>query len=1107
MPKLPFSQKLVLNQWLISLFGINPLEYGRPVDEKPFDRLVIDLRNAQEGIDSDGHHHFYHVLKDSGFFLYKRAGITEAELQSYEEDVVAHTAAINARRPQDRQIRWKYFQWLSLIFSEAYLDRYFRDRAALLADLNNFVTEFNARYSDYQPIAEYKEDDLNKVCLQNATGSGKTLLMHVNLKQFWFYAKKANMDGTINFPFLITPNSGLSAQHRNELAASGISGIPFTKGAGGELGEFLYTLEIQKIQKEDGPETFAVRNFGDNNLLFVDEGHAGLSGDEDATWMGYRAQLCEKGFSFEYSATFEQAVSGTSHEDEYAKAVLFDYSYKWFYKDGYGKDYQIYNIPKTFSTTEFVYLTGCLLKYYQQLRIYEERKVGFAGFNLEKPLWVFVGSTVSGVKRDKKTKRARFEGENVIAASDVAQILAFIGEFLSSETKATQTIADLLLKSGVQTGMLDANGNDFFEGAFEYLAQEMQGDTKKVAEFYKDILRRVFNGSAPGKLQVERLKGNSGEILLRAPLSEEQRPFGLINVGSPKELCDHLKTLPCLAENIVFAEDSDISDAIFQTVRESSSPINLLIGSKKFVEGWDCWRVSTLGLMHVGRSEGAQIIQLFGRGVRLKGWNWSLKRSNHSNAPVHPNWIQELELLNVFGIQADFMQRFKGYLESEGLPGNEKRHFEKIPLNVTYDFGKKLKVIRPKKKASDGKEYDFKRDAPVPSFEADIPNYIKDNKVVLDYYPRVQRISSEKQEGEVEKKNKAHFGTVQLGLVDWTELYLSIERFKRERTWYNLDVTENGLKNVLSSADWYELYIPEAFLRPTTFAGVRLVRDVAAELLKRYAEKLYRYSKQIFIEPRLEYRDLTEDDDNMPKTDEYIFSVDADDATLINQIQSLKKDLADKKDKLIVGYGVANAINFGVHLFQPLFRLKKQGKVEIVPLSLNESEFQFVVDLYNYTKAHKEEIQGKGQEIFLLRNLSRGKGMGFAEASNFHPDFILWVIQGEKQYITFVEPHGMMHEDAESDKVRFCNKIKGIEKRLGDANMILNSFILTPTPYNGITWMPRPLQTWIEEYKHILFLEEGGEKYLPKLFGMMEQVDMGAVSVDIAMGEKSSSNP
>jgi hypothetical protein len=72
-------------------------------------------------------------------------------------------------------------------------------------------------------------------------------------------------------------------------------------------------------------------------------------------------------------------------------------------------------------------------------------------------------------------------------------------------------------------------------------------------------------------------------------------------------------------------------------VKESSSPVNVLIGSKKFIEGWDCWRVSSLGLDARGpRSEGTQVIQLFGRGVRLKGHRWSLKRSNHLPDVVRP---------------------------------------------------------------------------------------------------------------------------------------------------------------------------------------------------------------------------------------------------------------------------------------------------------------------------------------------------------------------------------------------------------------------------------------------------------------------------------------
>lgn len=140
-----------------------------------------------------------------------------------------------------------------------------------------------------------------------------------------------------------------------------------------------------------------------------------------------------------------------------------------------------------------------------------------------------------------------------------------------------------------------------------------------------------------------------------------------------------------------------------------------------------------------GRSEGTQIIQLFGRGVRLKGFEWSLKRSGHSHAPIRPTFIEELETLNVFGIEADFMEKFREFLKKEGLPGNERRKIITIPLNVTYDFGKKLKILRPKRKASDGKEYDFKKDAPVPTV-GDIPDYLTHNTVVADWYPRIQAI-------------------------------------------------------------------------------------------------------------------------------------------------------------------------------------------------------------------------------------------------------------------------------------------------------------------------------------------------------------------------------
>jgi hypothetical protein len=52
--------------------------------------------------------------------------------------------------------------------------------------------------------------------------------------------------------------------------------------------------------------------------------------------------------------------------------VVFDYSYRMFYEDGFGKDYQILNLPG-YSKNAFDLYDSRLLKFYQQLRIYEEK--------------------------------------------------------------------------------------------------------------------------------------------------------------------------------------------------------------------------------------------------------------------------------------------------------------------------------------------------------------------------------------------------------------------------------------------------------------------------------------------------------------------------------------------------------------------------------------------------------------------------------------------------------------------------------------------------------------------------------------------------------------
>ena len=178
----------------------------------------------------------------------------------------------------------------------------------------------------------------------------------------------------------------------------------------------------------------------------------------------------------------------------------------------------------------------------------------------------------------------------------------------------------------------------------------------------------VFHCSVAGAhLHLDNLKGKDGEIGMRIGNGEY---FGIINVGDSGTLA---KKCEEVGLNVMSKEYTEKS--LFANINKPDSSLNILIGSKKFTEGWSSWRVSTMGLLNVGKSEGSQIIQLFGRGVRLKGYKFSLKRSSALDASLQPEskprFMYNLETLNIFGIKADYMEQFKQFLEDEGLPTND----------------------------------------------------------------------------------------------------------------------------------------------------------------------------------------------------------------------------------------------------------------------------------------------------------------------------------------------------------------------------------------------------------------------------------------------------
>ena len=624
---------------------------------------------------------------------------------------------------------------------------------------------------------------LNKLAFWSATGSGKTLIMHANILQYQHYIEKHGLRRDLNRIILLTPNEGLSIQHLEEFQATGIQAELFNKN-GRRLfaGRAVEIIDINKLRDEMGDKTVAVDAFESNNLVLVDEGHRGASAGETGSWMRFRNQLCDKGFSFEYSATFGQAVKGSAElTAQYAGCILFDYSYKYFYGDGFGKDYQILNLdPETQENYLELYLTACLLAFFQQQRLSSENEAACRPFNLEKPLWIFVGGKVTATLANRD-------------ASDIVEILLFLARFLGDRNKAIQRIRRILTE-----GVIAADGRDILGGRFTYL----NGSGLSSEQLYDAALAILFNAPGGGALHVGNLKSVTGEIALRVG---DNDPFGVINVGDDAKLCKL-----CEDHKSLVVGEWDFSGSLFHDINKDHSTVNLLIGSKKFTECWNSWRVSTMGLMNVGSTEGSQIIQLFGRGVRLKGFDNRLKRSGRTNVPeevVRPRHIGTLETLNIFGIKADYMAQFREFLEEEGLPGNDDRIEFFLPIIRNLD-SKKLKTIRLKKTINGvSTEFGdaFKKLGPVPSLKKPDPKvepatrYLQENQVVLNWYPKIQALKSTgaaggDQDGTPES---GYFTSHHIAFLDIDAIYFELQRFKAERAWHNLNLPREAVSELL----------------------------------------------------------------------------------------------------------------------------------------------------------------------------------------------------------------------------------------------------------------------------------------------------------------------
>lgn len=1035
-PQIGFESHLVLFRYFLGEIGVAELQ-----------TLGAKLNSVEfEGVDSSGNTHFFHYIAQVAKM--KGCSISQDQLREYDERICRYVRQVGNNRGG---IYLKYFQYVALLFTEMYLDRYFGDREAFCKSLNDYIQSESDRTLGALSIEPYTERTMNKLAYMCATGSGKTLIMHINILQYLFYmnrAKRLNSNIGINKIIVLAPNEGMSRQHLEELTLSDINANIFNKGDGGITSQDsdVMIIDMNKLKEEGKVKTVSVDSFERNNLVLVDEAHRGMT-SSDGVWYDYRTRLSEEGFAFEYSATFKQALNANSTKaadrkmwGEYGKSIIIDYSYKYFYGDGYGKDYRIYNLKAGVDEMHrHLYLVGCLMSFFQQVIFSKEKKTAIVPFNIENPLLIFVGNRVTATTSDAEL-------------SDVQEVLSFLDRFVRNKQESVKCINQVLRED---TGLVDKYGRDLFTHDFNTL-YDIYGNQINAADIYDAIMHEVFNSDSNSdepRLHIEAIKQVQGEIAMK--IGEYGDYFGVINIGETAKLIK-----ACSEMGIVAKSDEFISTSLFRSINDADSKVRILIGSRKFTEGWNSWRVSTMGLINFAKGEGSQAIQLFGRGVRLKGYGKRLKRSTRldDSSIKSPRGMQCVETLTIFGVKAQYMEDFKAFLEQEGAPTNDD--IIEVTLPVVSRFkdvkDKKLHVIKVKDGAN------FKRQArrlvlDVP--QDDFLRYLVRSKSVIDCRSKIQAIESS---GSLKLNIQAvetrfPLPTEALDVIDYYRIFDELEQYKNEKAYYNISIDRNKLKSILCVDGWYELIIPKEQLRIDSMLRLEYATDYAIMALKSYLDKFYKFERERWEAPLLEYKELTANDSNF--VDEYTFTVSPQNISdrtgkelesFIDDIRAILNEhsgLDEYQKQFNYNKGLC-LFDFRSHLYAPLVSLSKGvTNIQISPVSLNDDEKLFVDYLKDYTEQKAALLSYKS--LYLLRNKSK-VGMGFFVAGNFYPDYILWIDTAETQYITFIDPKGLLRIMPDDPKIEFHKTIKDLQTQLektntSSKNIVLNSFIMSAT--------------------------------------------------------------
>ena len=902
----------------------------------------------------------------------------------------------------------------------------------------------------FEKLYSFNGNENNKLTYWMATGSGKTIIMKANIIDYFEYLRDKNPD---EIEVIITsPLKELIGQLQNEM--SEFFANPYFRDF-----KFSYKIETtQGLISRYENESHEIVGESQYRLLLVDEAHIGLGSNDKGAFVKLRDNLTKNitnSFMYEYSATFYD-ITKKEQIDEYAKRIVYEYDYGKFYNDMYGKDFKFDVVKKDeISEDENKDIKRNLDA---NLEAFNKKIEAFFAYNRDKrinrgklfpnrPLLVMAGNTVSASKENSANNE-----EN----SDIAKIVDYLAN-------------------------LDSNIIDKYIG--------------------------IFNANS-GVLHLLQNSANDGELLMA--FGEDATPFGLITVGNVKKFLENsniaklIENGKIISKNIKFTNEN----YLFKNIDDENSPINILIGSRKFSAGWNSFRASQICLINFGTGSGPAIIQMFGRGVRLRGLKDDGKRSEKYYVKDDGGKTEFLPYSKDSSLSKEKYELLK-YLETLFIYSLRSTYLSKFVEEDTDIYKKSITLSKEVAILERYKEkqlpifYIDKRAIDIDSVVEVESLEIKESKLNIVYV-----LDGQKKQVTfdvplsinllIEKEN-----TIKYKEIAWLENFIDrayIEKLivkKLEKSKINIDNFDLSYIIGLLQKEYIVIKYDGVVSTPKQFQ--KLILKVAYMLISKIKNKItYNETKQNY-----HYDKVVNKDDYTSRYDiKFIIDKSADTKEVAKRLET-DKSYKMFIDKIVSHYYKPLAIdphsnsqtNYETYKkcltkdFTQNYKdiidsnddyFKDIEEVKITPDKLNADEFKFVCDLQEYITKHN-------LDVVILRNRSKGNIGLIADDGLFYPDFILWYTDNtDQKHIIFCDPKGIRNPETRWKVCEAPYYVKELEKAWGGA-IKLHSFIVSNTEKKSVKWSPIDKLSTEEcdAFSNLLFMEDS--EYIARIFEGINQ--------------------